>query len=211
MFIESQDEIWSTECVCVCACMLSHFSCVWLCDPMDHSLPGSSAHGILQARILGWVAISSSRRSSWPRGQTGVSYVSCIGRWILYLLVPPGKWDLYVESANHIPPSCYQGQWLERAWRGWPVCICSPVSSPPQGHTPHAKPSWHLQNHLISIPTDSRTILPAIWLHKAVLRPFTKISRKSSSRTPGCERVGFFFVLFFCFFKKAGFITEFPF
>ena len=35
-----------------------------LCDPMDHSLPGSSAHGILQARILGWVAISSSRRSS---------------------------------------------------------------------------------------------------------------------------------------------------
>ena len=41
---------------------LSH---VWLCDPVDCSPPGSSAHGILQARILEWVAISLSRASSW--------------------------------------------------------------------------------------------------------------------------------------------------
>ena len=41
-------------CVCACVCMLSHFNCLqWiLCDPMDRSLPGSSVHGILQARIL---------------------------------------------------------------------------------------------------------------------------------------------------------------
>ena len=39
-------------------------SCPALCDPMDHSPPGSSVHGILQARILEWVAISSSRGSS---------------------------------------------------------------------------------------------------------------------------------------------------
>ena len=38
--------------------------CPTLCDPMDHSLPGSSVHGILQARILEWVAISYSMRSS---------------------------------------------------------------------------------------------------------------------------------------------------
>ena len=37
-----------------------------LCDPMDCSLPGTSAHGILQARILEWVAMLSSRGSSWP-------------------------------------------------------------------------------------------------------------------------------------------------
>ena len=37
------------------------------CDPMDCSPPGSSVHGILQARILEWVAMPSSRRSSWPR------------------------------------------------------------------------------------------------------------------------------------------------
>ena len=39
-------------------------SCLTLCDPMAYSLPGSSVHGILQARILEWVAISFSRRSS---------------------------------------------------------------------------------------------------------------------------------------------------
>ena len=41
-----------------------------LCDPMDYSLPGSSTHRILQARILEWFAISSSRSSSRPRDQT---------------------------------------------------------------------------------------------------------------------------------------------
>ena len=47
------------------------------CDPVDCSPPGSSVHGILQARILEWIAISSSRGSSWDR--TWVSWVSCIG------------------------------------------------------------------------------------------------------------------------------------
>ena len=55
--------------------------CQTLCDPMDCSLPGSSIHGIFQARILEWVAISSSRGSSQLRDQT---HVSCIGRQILY-------------------------------------------------------------------------------------------------------------------------------
>ena len=45
-------------------------------DPMDYSLPGSSTYGILQARILEWVAISSSKGSSWPRDQTWVSCVA---------------------------------------------------------------------------------------------------------------------------------------
>ena len=51
------------------------------CDPMNCSSPGSSIYGISQARILEWVAISLSRASSQPRGQTRIS---CIGRWILY-------------------------------------------------------------------------------------------------------------------------------
>ena len=59
-------------------------SCLTLCDSMDCSLPGSSVHGILQARILEWVAISFSRGSSRPRDQTWVSGVSWVGRWILY-------------------------------------------------------------------------------------------------------------------------------
>ena len=44
--------------VCVCVCVLVAQSCPTLCDPMDCSLPGSFVHGILQARILEWVAIS---------------------------------------------------------------------------------------------------------------------------------------------------------
>ena len=51
-----------------------------LCNPMDCSPPGSSVHGILQARILEWVAISSSKGSSWPRDGTYVSCISCISR-----------------------------------------------------------------------------------------------------------------------------------
>ena len=44
-----------------------------LCNPMDCSLPGSSVHGILQARILKWVALPFSRGSSWLRDRTWVS------------------------------------------------------------------------------------------------------------------------------------------
>ena len=47
--------------------------CPTLWDPVDYGLPGSSIHGILQARILEWVAISFSRESSQPRDQTQVT------------------------------------------------------------------------------------------------------------------------------------------
>ena len=50
-------------------------SCPTLCDPMDCSLPGSSIHGILQARVLEWVAISFSRGSSRPRDWTWVAHI----------------------------------------------------------------------------------------------------------------------------------------
>ena len=67
------------------ACMLNCFSRVWLFwDPIDCSPPGSSVHGILQARILEWVAMSSSRGSSWLRDWTPNSNVSCIGKQVLY-------------------------------------------------------------------------------------------------------------------------------
>ena len=50
--------------------------CPTLCDPMDCSLPDSSVHGIFQARVLEWIAISSSTGSSQPRDQTQVSHIA---------------------------------------------------------------------------------------------------------------------------------------
>ena len=52
------------------------WKCLTLCDPMDGSPPGSSVHGILQARLLEWVAISFPRGSSWPRDRTQVSHIA---------------------------------------------------------------------------------------------------------------------------------------
>ena len=70
-------------CICLCLCVpflyvsVSEVAqlCPTLYDPMDCSLPGSSLHGILQARVLEWVAISFSRGSSRPRDQTRVSCI----------------------------------------------------------------------------------------------------------------------------------------
>ena len=74
--------------LCVCVCVRAHTqliqSCPTLCDTLDCP-PGSSVHGILQARILEWVAMPSSRRSAQPTGWTHVSYVSCIaGRFFTH-------------------------------------------------------------------------------------------------------------------------------
>ena len=80
-----QEMLILTVCMYVFMCV-----CVWvqlcptLCDPMGSSLPGSSAHGIFQARILSRVSISFSRGFSWSRDWTCISCVSFIGRWILY-------------------------------------------------------------------------------------------------------------------------------
>ena len=65
-------------------CAQSPRSSPTLCHPVDCSQPGSSMHGILSARILEWVAISSSRASSRPRYWTHMSCISCIDRQVLY-------------------------------------------------------------------------------------------------------------------------------
>ena len=61
-------------------------------QPVDCSLPGSSVHEILQARILEWIAVSFSRKSSWLRDQT---LISCIDRWILYHWA---TWEAHMRS-----------------------------------------------------------------------------------------------------------------
>ena len=73
--------------------------CPTFCDPMDCRLPGSSFHGLFQAGVLEWVAISFSKGSRRHRDQTHVSFNSCIGRQILYYYT---TWEAHV--AWH-PPS----------------------------------------------------------------------------------------------------------
>ena len=88
------------------------FSCVQLCDLMDCSLPGFSVHGIFQAGILEWVAISFSRGSSRPRNRT---HISCIAGQILYQLIHLGSSQVmsreFLLCAYHqglLPrPDCY--------------------------------------------------------------------------------------------------------
>ena len=76
--------IWNSDwCVCVCVCVYAQL-CLTIWDPLDCSPPFDSVHGIFQANILEQVAIFSSRGSSWPRDWNRISFISCIGRWILY-------------------------------------------------------------------------------------------------------------------------------
>ena len=90
-FSKTSLNIWKFICIYVyihmcmqCMCAKSFQSCLTLSDTRDYSLPGSSDHGFLQARVLEWVAMPSFRESSRSRDWTPISYVSCIGRWVLY-------------------------------------------------------------------------------------------------------------------------------
>ena len=76
--------------------LLSHFqSCPTLLDPMDYSLPGSSVHGIFQARILEWVAVHSSRGPSLPKDQPAS------------LMSPALAWGLFTTRVTREAPSCW--------------------------------------------------------------------------------------------------------
>ena len=77
-----------------CCCLVTKLSPA-VCDPMKYSLPGSSVHGISQVRILEWVAMPSSRGSSWPRYLT---QVFCIARFIFYCWATRETWELYNNS-----------------------------------------------------------------------------------------------------------------
>ena len=84
-------------------CMLGG---VQLCDPMDCRTPGSSVYGILQARILEWVAISYSRGSFQLRGQTLASCISCNADGF-FTTAPPGIPILRNEA---LPPTQHSSQ-----------------------------------------------------------------------------------------------------
>ena len=85
----------------MCAHAKSLHLCPILFIPMDCSPPGSSVHGILQARILEWVVNSSSRGSSPAKDRTCNSEVSCIGRWVLYHKHHWGSPCIHTQKHTH--------------------------------------------------------------------------------------------------------------
>ena len=125
-------------------------SCSTPCDPMDCSPPGSSVHGILQARILEWVAVSSSMGSSQPRDQIHVSYVSSlVGGFFTTSTTGKVEWpskqwfSKYSPLGNSISITCRLGgntrsqappqiHWVKKLW-GWSpgTCILTTPSHPP--------------------------------------------------------------------------------
>ena len=109
-------------------CLLSHLSCQTLCNPMDCSSPGSSVHGISQARILEWVAMPFSRGSSQARDQT---HVSCLAgefftHWATWEACDDCKliisYSKYILHWN-MNPASHQG-------RVCVVCVCVCVCLP---------------------------------------------------------------------------------
>ena len=120
------------------------------CDPMDCSPPGSSVHGILQARILEWVAMPSSTGSSRPRDQTRVSYVSFTARQILYC------WT--IRANNSLSAGIHQRE----------ECRVSPPSSPtPEGqYWAHYRSPGKGSGH------------PAVWVEVMILMRGQSGSRK---------------------------------
>ena len=110
-------------------------------DPMDHSLPGSPVHGISEARLLQWVAISCSRGSSWSKERT---YVSCTGRqsifWFLlfshsvmsHSLQPHGQQHAKLPYPSLPPGACSNSCSLSRWYHSTISSFVVPFSSCPQ-------------------------------------------------------------------------------
>ena len=123
--------------MCACAKSLQSYPILWNC--MDCSPPGSSVHGILQARILEWVTMPSSRGSSWPRDRTHVSYVSCISRQVLYHWHHQGR-GLHINKATVIHTTKYSHAYNFNIWKAHR--FQGNVSSPNFGFMKTSEPNW---------------------------------------------------------------------
>ena len=148
-FVKEQENLnYPNSCVFVCVCILVAQSCPTICDSTDCSPPGSPVHGILQARILEWVAISFCKWSSRPRDITKVSLTA--GRF--FTLWATGK-VLAAQSCStlcdaidcSLPSSSVHGIFQTRTLE-WVAIFYSRVSSQPRDGTkaPYVSCRWIL-------------------------------------------------------------------
>ena len=126
-------------------------SCLTLCNPMDCSLPGSSVHGILQERILQWVAIPFCRISTWPRDWTWVSHIA--GRF--FTIWAKGKpvwmWELDNEK-DWVPKNwCLPAVVLEKS-------LESPLGSKIKPVNPKGNQPW-----IFTGRTGAEAEAPILW------------------------------------------------
>ena len=106
-------------------------SCLTLCSPVDCSPPGSSVHGILQARRLEWVAYPFSKGSSRPRNRTGVSWIA--GE-------PRGK---PAPAPNHASTHGCQAHSCLSHWTGYDgLSACHAALTPPLHFPRDVQRSW---------------------------------------------------------------------
>ena len=140
-----QEDLCVCVCVCVCVCAHAHTqllqSYLTLCDPMDCMLPGSSVHGIPQARILEWVAISSSRGIFLTKGLIPSLWGLLNWQVDSLLLVPPVKpqdrpkhsplyFSLVAQMVKNLPAMWETQVWScigkipwRREWQSTPVFL----------------------------------------------------------------------------------------
>ena len=116
--------------------MLNHLGHVWLCDPMDHSSPASSVHGILQARILEWVPMHSSTDLPNPRERTWVFCVTCIaGRFFTHWATWEAKNDTVAGLNTNISANnfvfIFINEYISKRRRQWhPTPVLLPGKIP---------------------------------------------------------------------------------
>ena len=145
---------------------------------MDCSLLGSSVHGILQARILEWVAISFSRGSSWSRNQTQVSSIA--GRfftnWAMREAPPNGKDQeklglalvgraLLSFSSSHVWMwgLDYKESWAWKNWCFWTVVLEKTLESPLGcKEIKGVSPKWN-QSWILTERADAEAETPVLW------------------------------------------------
>ena len=140
-------------------------SCLTLCNPIYCSPPDSSVHGILQVRILEWVAMPFSRGSSWPRDRTHISCVCCICRQVLYhkhhlgslLLALSTSFMCEKQKCLWTLPNVPLGQ----NYRCWEHC----------SRRIHSYPPTSILSSFQSIETFSLLVIQARWLLPSFSHP----------------------------------------
>ena len=127
--VMSECESWTIKKAAAAAKWLQ--SCPTLCDPIDGSPPGSPVPGILQARMLEWVAISFSNAWKWKVKVKSLSRVRLIATsWTAAHQAPPSMESSRQEYWSELPLPSPKESWVPKNWCFWTVVLEKTLKSP---------------------------------------------------------------------------------